>query len=84
MGLSFFISGFSLTALALIRRELKFKSLAIAEIVSFLIGYLIIGISSAFLGLGVWSLVFASLSQSILLSIFTFFIIRHEPSLSFS
>jgi len=84
MGLSFFINGFSLTALALIRRKLKFKSLAIAEIVSFLIGYLIIGIGSAFFGLGVWSLVFASLSQSILISIITFSIIRHELSLSFS
>jgi O-antigen/teichoic acid export membrane protein len=84
MGLSFFINGFSLTALALIRRELKFKSLAIAEIVSFLIGYLIIGIGSAFFGLGVWSLVFASLSQSLILAVLTFLIIRHEVSLTFS
>jgi len=84
MGLSFFINGFSLTALALIRRKLRFKSLAIAETVSFMIGYLVIGIGSAFLGLGVWSLVLASLSQSALISIIAFFIIRHDLNLSFS
>ena len=84
MGLAFLLNGFSLTALALIRRELKFKALAIAEIISFVIGYPIIGIGSAIAGFGVWSLVFASLTQNALIAIITFFIIKHKLSLSIS
>ncbi len=84
MGLSFLLNGFSLTALALIRRELKFKALAIAEVISFSIGYIIVGIGSALIGFGVWSLVFASLVQSALIAIMVFIIIKHELSLSFS
>lgn len=84
MGLSFLINGFSLTALALIRRSMNFKYLAFAEITAFIIGYLVIGIGSALLGFGVWSLVYASLSQNLILAILTFLIIRHEVTLTFS
>lgn len=84
MGLSFLLNGFSLTPLALIRRELQFKALATAEIISFFVGYIIIGIASALVGFGVWSLVFASLIQSVLIMAITFLIIRHELTLSFS
>lgn len=84
MGISFLINGFSLTALALIRRSLNFKWLAISEISAFLIGYLIVGIGSALAGFGVWSLVFASLSQTAILAVLTFLAIRHEVTLTFS
>jgi len=84
MGLSFLINGFSLTALALIRRSLDFKNLAFAEITAYIIGYLFVGIGSALLGNGVWSLVYASLSQSLILALLTFLIIRHKVTLSFS
>lgn len=84
MGLSFIINGFSLTSLALIRRSLNFKILAISEISAYLIGYIIIGIGSAFIGFGVWSLVFASLSQTTVLGILTFLTVRHNISLTFS
>lgn len=84
MGISFLINGFSLTSLALIRRGLNFKYLAFAEIAAYIIGYLVIGISSAVTGFGVWSLIFASLSQSIILALLTFLIKRHEISLTFT
>jgi len=84
MGVSFLINGFSLTALALIRRNMDFKKLALAEIIAYIIGYMIIGIGSALLGLGVWSLVCASLLQNTILAIFTFFIAKHNIKLNFS
>ena len=84
MGLAFLINGFSLTALALIRRSMDFKYLAFAEITAFIVGYLVIGIGSALIGFGVWSLVYASLSQSLILAVLTFLIIRHKVTLSFS
>jgi len=83
MGLSFFISGFSLTSLALIRRSIEFKALAFSEIFAFGVGYLVIGIGSALSGQGMWSLVYASLSQSTILAGLTYLIRRHELKLSF-
>jgi len=84
MGLSFLFNGFSLTSLALIRKRLQFKTLAIAEIISYFFGYIIIGIASALIGFGVWSLVFASLTQSVVIATIAFVITKHELALSFS
>ena len=64
------------TAAALLRRSLNFKSVQQITVVSYLTGYLVIGIPAAFLGLGVWSLVAAQLVQSLLGSIL---LIRTAP-----
>ncbi len=78
MAVSFVLTGISTTSLALIRRNLKFKSLAVIEIVSYIISYAGVGILFAILGYGVWSLVFASLSQALLSGLFSYFVIRHN------
>jgi O-antigen/teichoic acid export membrane protein len=57
------------TAGALLRRALNFKALQQVTVVSYLAGYLVIGIPAAYLGLGVWSLVAAQLVQSLLNSL---------------
>lgn len=64
MALSLIISGLGTTAESLLKRQLEFRRLAINKLISFIIGYLIVGISAALLGAGVWSLVAAALSQS--------------------
>lgn len=64
MGLSFFISGLSLTALGLLRREMRFRGIAVAEVSAYVVGYAAVGITMAFTGFGVWSLVAAALSQA--------------------
>jgi lipopolysaccharide exporter len=51
------------TAESLLRRELRFRRLAINQLASFSIGYILVGITCAVLGGGVWSLVAAHLSQ---------------------
>lgn len=50
-------------ATAMLRRELRFKDLQLTQLVSYLIGYLIVGIAIAWAGGGVWSLVAAWLTQ---------------------
>lgn len=57
------------TAASVLRRSLNFKSLQQITVVSYLVGYLFIGIPAAYSGLGVWSLVAAQLVQSLLSSI---------------
>jgi lipopolysaccharide exporter len=83
MGFSFLVSGLSTTALSMLRRRLNFRSLAIIEISSYVLGYGVIGILLALMGLGVWSLVIASLSQAGLVALLAYVFVRHSLSLSF-
>ena len=65
MALSFFITALSTTSSGLLKRDLNFRSIAVIEVTSYILGYLCIGITMAFLGYGVWSLVFAALKPGI-------------------
>ena len=56
--------------LAVLLRNLRFKALALIEIVSFTLGYGLVGIVLALLGFGVWSLVAAFAGRVILETIF--------------
>jgi lipopolysaccharide exporter len=80
MALSFIITGLTTTALSLLRRNLEFRSLAITEILSYVLGYGLIGITLAYNGFGVWSLVAGALSQSVLLSILSYLFSHHTLS----
>lgn len=83
MSLTFFLTGLSSISESLLRKELRFKELAIAEIISFILGFGLFGISSAYLGFGVWSLVIANLSQLILYSIIIYIRIKHPLTFCF-
>jgi O-antigen/teichoic acid export membrane protein len=56
----------SAVSMNLLRRELDFRGIQIAQISSYVIGFLLIGVTLAFLGAGVWSLVIAWIAQSFL------------------
>jgi lipopolysaccharide exporter len=81
--LSLVLNGLNSTSTSLLRRRLEFKSLAIIQITSYIIGYVIVGISMALLGYGVWSLVYASICQSVLLTVISYIFARHSLVLSF-
>lgn len=55
---------------AMLTRELDFKTIQIALLGSYIIGYLVAGIGAALLGLGVWSLVIAWHVQTITACLF--------------
>ena len=78
MALAFVINGLSTTANSLLRRNLDFRSIAVTEIVSYLIGYGGVGISMAYNGFGAWSLVASSLTQSTISSILFNLFARHN------
>ena len=48
----------------LLRRELNFKPLQVAQVKGFFVGYVLVGVPAALLGAGVWSLVWAWLVQA--------------------
>ncbi|HEU4642623.1 MAG TPA: lipopolysaccharide biosynthesis protein [Gemmatimonadaceae bacterium] len=54
----------SIVAESLLRRDLEFRTIAAIRVASYAIGYGVVGIALAGLGLGVWALVWAQLVQT--------------------
>ena len=69
-GLSFLftINGVGTVARSLNHRNLNFRIKARFNVIAYVVGYGVVGIGLAFLGLGAWALVWASLSQSVVYS----------------
>ena len=71
------INSFGATAQCLLRRKLDFKTVNVAAIVSYAIGFLGLGIPMAMMGYEVYALVVASLTQAGLAAIWCFLKCRH-------
>jgi len=82
VALSFVLIGASATSTGLLKRNMQFRYLSIAEIITYLIGNGLIGILLAFYGYGVFSLAIAYLSQLFLLSLAAYAKTRHSIKLS--
>lgn len=81
-GLNLVISALGGLALAYLRREGRFAALSVVEVVSYVLGYGTVGTVSAYLGLGVWSLLIASISQAGMLCLLGFALARPRIQLS--
>lgn len=81
LAVNFIVFGFSAVPLGLMRRNKLFKALAIIEIVSYVAGYGAIGLSAAFYGAGVWALVAAFISQTLIAAVMGYSVIRHPLGL---
>jgi lipopolysaccharide exporter len=66
LGLSLVLGVMGSLPLALLRRQARFKRVNAIEVASFVLGYGAVGIACAMRGMGVWSLVAATLSQQAL------------------
>ncbi len=83
LSLLFPIRGYVDLSDALIKRSEKFRRLASVNIISYLIGYGLVGIILALLDFGVWALVAATLAQAILNSLLLFLSVPHSLRLQF-
>jgi lipopolysaccharide exporter len=77
LGVSFLLIGWSMTGLGLLRRELRFREMSTISVGSYVGGYLVVGIGLALLGAGVWSLVAAAVSSTLIQAIWQFAVLRH-------
>jgi len=59
------LHGVSTTAESLMRREMRFRWLANLDVISYGIGYGVVGITTALLGWGVWALVAGQIAQNV-------------------
>ncbi|MBT9393576.1 lipopolysaccharide biosynthesis protein [Hymenobacter sp. NST-14] len=78
-----FLTGLNATALSLLRRRMQFRTLAVVEVVSYVVSYGALGIGLALRGYGVWSLVAAALGQNLLLTLLSYAAERHDLRLLF-
>ncbi len=76
LSLVFLIQAPSMVAEGLLQRELNFQQLALAEVLSFVFGYTLVGVTLALAGAGVWALVWACLAQ---LGLKCFILIWQKP-----
>jgi O-antigen/teichoic acid export membrane protein len=71
------LTGLFATALSLLRRQMRFRTLALVEVSAFVVGYAGVGIVLAWRGYGVWSLVGAQLAQAAVLAVLAYGATRH-------
>lgn len=84
LSISFFINGLSTAPISLLSRELCFKKIALIEILAYIIGNIVIGISLAFIGFGEWSLVFATLSQQLIITLLSLSLVKYKFKFTFN
>lgn len=84
MALMLVFQSFAQVPAALLRRRLDFKRVQIAQLVSFFVGFLGLGIPMALAGMGVWSLVAAQVVQSGLNALILFLFSRHTVAFTLS
>ena len=77
LGVSFLFMGWSMTGLGLLRREMRFRALSVISIGAYLVGYLVVGVGLALLGAGVWSLVAATVTSTLIQAVWQFALLRH-------
>ncbi len=65
------------TATALLNREHRARLVQRGSVLSFIVGYLVIGVPLAFRGAGVWSLIIAQLVQAAFGSLHNYLAVRH-------
>ncbi|MES2733228.1 MAG: lipopolysaccharide biosynthesis protein [Bacteroidota bacterium] len=83
-GFGLFLGSLSSTSSSLLRRNLDFKTIAKSETASYVLGYIGVGFVCAYNGLGAWSLILASLSQTLVNAILFNFFVRHDMRFLFA
>ncbi|MEU5532149.1 lipopolysaccharide biosynthesis protein [Streptomyces sp. NPDC020362] len=65
-------------ATGLLGRGMRYRAVAFTDFFSFAVGYCAVGISSALLGAGVWSLVYGTLGWYFLQALLPYLLVRHS------
>ncbi|MDG5814693.1 lipopolysaccharide biosynthesis protein [Chitinispirillales bacterium ANBcel5] len=66
MSLNFLLTAFAMPSEGLLRRDMRFKAISQVEVLSYIVGYGAVGVFCALQGMGVWSLVIASITQRLI------------------
>jgi PST family polysaccharide transporter len=72
------VQAFGVVPLSILRRRLDFRSIQLAQVGSYLVGFVGVGVTSAWLGAGVWSLVAAWVTQAVVATAIQFLYAPHD------
>jgi len=78
MGLVLLFTTCGIASQSLLFRQLRFREQAVREIGSYVVGFLLIGVGSALAGAGVWSLVAARVSGTLIATVLGYSAVRHS------
>ena len=78
LSIGFFVSSASIVQKALLKKALKFRKLAIIEIAG-VVGNAVVSITMAFMGYGVWSLVWGLLLRNVIVTILLWVMVEWRP-----
>jgi lipopolysaccharide exporter len=78
LSLGLVANGLGAPSVALLRRRLQFKPLAIIDVASYTLGYVFVGLILAVAGAGVYALVAATLTQTLSKSLGAYAVVRHS------
>lgn len=77
LSLSFVVMALGAPTRALLQREFRFDVLAHSQVGAFFVGFLVVGVGSALLGAGAWSLVAAVLAANVVGTAWKYAVVRH-------
>jgi lipopolysaccharide exporter len=78
LALGLLIHSLGAPSTALLRRDLRFKSLAGIDVASYIIGYFVVGLTLAITGAGVYALVGATLTQAAVAVLCSYVMVQHS------
>ncbi|HEY3368830.1 MAG TPA: lipopolysaccharide biosynthesis protein [Symbiobacteriaceae bacterium] len=78
ISLLFVLQALGQTATSVLKRQMAFKEIQVAQVISYVIAFCCLGIPAAFMGLGVWSLVLAQLTQGFLYTVLVYIRVKHS------
>lgn len=78
LAIIFPIRGMAMLSEALLKRAGHFRQLATLDLISYVLGYALVGVGVAWMGFGVWALVVATIMQATLNSLLLFWRVPHS------
>lgn len=78
LSLLFLVESFITVSASLLQRNMRFKEMALIDLISYFMGYGLIGIIFGYLGYGYWALIMGIFAQALIKIGFYFFLQRHS------
>ena len=77
LSINFIIGGFSTVSIGLLQRNTAFRAIAIIEVISYVIGYGVVGLTAAYHDFEVWALVAAFMTQMTTAALLSYAVARY-------